>query len=79
MEDKESPMRTWTLAEIIPCDIMPETYSLLKDFEKKNIQNQLSHPRLVLQTSIDRLLTEDENAGVRAVSKDQPLQATKPY
>ena len=40
-EKMETPMKIATLSQITPCNIMQEIYASLKDFENKNIQNQL--------------------------------------
>ena len=68
--------------EITQCDIMPEIYPLLKDFENRTIQNQQLQAKVVnrtLQTSIDCLPMDDQDTTTRPVSEGQLPKTTSPY
>ena len=81
-QKSEHLVQSVTIIEIAPSDIIPEIYPSLKDFENKIIHDQQCQPETVdnaLQTSIDSLLTEDQDTSIGSAAEEQPSQVAAPY
>ena len=75
-ETSECLEHTVTLIEITPKDLTPDIYWSLADFEKCFVHDQLEIIYFTLQTSIDSILTEDQDPGINPVADTLPQEAT---